>query len=592
MNSQRILHPLFPTSLILCLMVQTLSAATFGKFNYTDNGSSITITGCDSSAKGAIVIPATIIGKPVTSIRDEAFIGCNEITGVTIPNSITHIGDLAFATCDALASVSIPESVRAIGVSTFDSCPSLSDINIPISVTSIGDYAFSYCTSLKQINIPNSVTSIGAGTFSYCGNLTHISIPGSVVYLGDEVFFHCENLNSVSIGNGLTSIGNQAFDTCVSLTIITLPESLKTIGSLAFNASGLSSVFIPKKVNSIQGDSFYACEQMTQINVDPLNALYSSENGVLFNKQKTAIIEYPYAKSGGYEIPDGVTKIGDDAFLGCYVLTRVRIPGTVTSIAPHAFLGCDNLTAIQVDAFNPAYSSDYGVLYDKRKTKLLQFPGGKNGSYTIPNGVISIDPLAFYFCGNLKKVIIPKTVTSIRKSAFYLCSSLEKAFFLGNAPSLGSSVFVYCANGFKVEYLKGNTGFSSPTWHGYPAVAIDPASEIDVQQPLGSSLVDGTSKRSFGTATVNVTGSTKYFTIKNTGTATLTDLAITMTGVSATDFTVTAPARTWLSPDTSTTFKVTFKPSAIGTRSATIQIKSNDADEIPFDIQLTGSGAL
>ena len=83
---------------------------------------------------------------------------------------------------------------------------------------------------------------------------------------------------------------------------------------------------------------------------------------------------------------------------------------------------------------------------------------------------------------------------------------------------------------------------------------------------------------------------TKTFTIRNTGTANLTGLAITKTGANAKNFTVKPPLKTTLAPGASTTFKVTFKPSAKGNRKAAIHIKSNDSNENPFDIALTGKG--
>ena len=129
MNSAKFFAVPLMAALASCLFPQSACAASFGHFTYSDKGSSITITGCSQSAKGALVIPSSIEGKPVTSIRDEAFIGCNQITAVTIPNSVTHIGGLAFGGCAALVRVSIPESIQTIEDSTFDSCPSLSDIN-------------------------------------------------------------------------------------------------------------------------------------------------------------------------------------------------------------------------------------------------------------------------------------------------------------------------------------------------------------------------------------------------------------------------------------------------------------------------------
>ena len=122
------------------------------------------------------------------------------------------------------------------------------------------------------------------------------------------------------------------------------------------------------------------------------------------------------------------------------------------------------------------------------------------------------------------------------------------------------------------------------------AFVVAPAvPEIAVQQPIGSELVDGAAKKSFGTVKLGKTGITKIFTIKNTGKANLTGLLITKNGKHARDFIVTAPTRTTIAAGGSTTFNVRFKPTAKGTRTAAIHIKSNDANESPFDISLTGA---
>lgn len=118
-----------------------------------------------------------------------------------------------------------------------------------------------------------------------------------------------------------------------------------------------------------------------------------------------------------------------------------------------------------------------------------------------------------------------------------------------------------------------------------------PKPEIDVQQPPGSSLVDGTSKKSFGTVVVGQTGAAKTFTIKNTGTGQLSGLTLMLDGAQAADFIVSSLTKTSLVAGGKTTFTVKFKPSAKKTRTAAIHIKSNDANENPFDIQLTGLGA-
>ncbi len=114
--------------------------------------------------------------------------------------------------------------------------------------------------------------------------------------------------------------------------------------------------------------------------------------------------------------------------------------------------------------------------------------------------------------------------------------------------------------------------------------------EIVVEQPAGSNLTDAVAKKSFGTVVVGNSSTGKFFTVKNTGSANLTGLAITKTGTAKADFIVSAPGKTTLTPGASTTFKVIFKPGAAGTRTAAIHIKSNDSNENPFDIGLTGLG--
>lgn len=121
--------------------------------------------------------------------------------------------------------------------------------------------------------------------------------------------------------------------------------------------------------------------------------------------------------------------------------------------------------------------------------------------------------------------------------------------------------------------------------------ATETVPEIAIEQPVGTNLVDGTSKKSFGTVKVGSKSTAKTFTIKNLGTAKLTGISIVKKGTNPNDFVVSAPGATSLAPGAKTTFKVTFKPTATKTRSADIRIKSNDANENPFNIKVTGAGA-
>ena len=141
------------------------SVNTSGVFNYTDNGTSIAITGCSVNAAGALEIPATINNKPVTSIVTRAFELCNGLTSITIPASVTRIGDSAFHLCTCLTNITIPDGVN-----------------------SIEDNAFRYCIKLSSITIPNSVTRIGSSAFHGCKSLTSVHFTGNAPAMGENVF--------------------------------------------------------------------------------------------------------------------------------------------------------------------------------------------------------------------------------------------------------------------------------------------------------------------------------------------------------------------------------------------------------------------
>ena len=125
----------------------------------------------------------------VTTIEDEAFADCTDLTSITIPSGVTTIGKWAFLNCSSLASITIPASVTTIGDCAFASCQSLTSITIPSGVTTIGYDAFSDCQSLTSITIPYGVTTIGYSAFAYCSSITSIIVPASVTSIGSSAFF-------------------------------------------------------------------------------------------------------------------------------------------------------------------------------------------------------------------------------------------------------------------------------------------------------------------------------------------------------------------------------------------------------------------
>ena len=420
MIKSKIANRIISLLLSLAMLFSITAGLDFSTFANTDKGyeygflsdGTVEITGYTGS-ESDLTIPSTYDDCIVTSIREWAFYGCNSITSVTIPNSVTNIGNLAFFNCSSLKSVSIGDGVTNIGDSAFDGCENLTSVTIGNSVTNIGDDAFYGCSSLTSITIPNSVTNIGNSAFNVCYDLTSITVDsGNKNYSSqDGVLFN---------KNKTTLIQYPAGNTRTSYTI---PSSVTNIGDSAFyECDRLKSVTIGNSVTDIGEFAFEFCNSLTSIT-----------------------------------IPNSVTSIGDWAFHDCINLTIVTIPNSVTSIGDLAFDGCNSLISITVDSSNKNYSSQDGVLFNKNKTILIQYPAGNTRtSYTIPNSVTSIGAVAFYECRNLTSVTIPNSVTSIGNRAFGFCESLISITIPVSVTSIGIHAFECCKNLTSIVIMNPN----------------------------------------------------------------------------------------------------------------------------------------
>ncbi len=195
--------------------IPTEAVSVSAPFKYETEGNAVTITGCDRKASGALIIPAAIEGKPVTSIGKWAFYECISLTSITFGTNskLTSVGAKAFARCMYLKSITIPDGVTSIGSFAFGQCTSLTSITIPNGVTSISSGAFFQCSSrLTNITIPDSVTSIESWAFKSCSSLTSITIPDGVTNIGGEAFAYCTSLTAVTFLGDAPKDGGRVFD--------------------------------------------------------------------------------------------------------------------------------------------------------------------------------------------------------------------------------------------------------------------------------------------------------------------------------------------------------------------------------------------
>ena len=391
-------------------------------------------------------IMTAVIEPGVTNICSFAFFGCKNLTSVTIPEGVTSIGSYAFNACN-LTSMEIPASVTAIG--TLDA-----------SALGAGRNLTGYFVDEKN----TAYTSVDGILFSKDGTVL-VAYPQG------------KNDTSYSIPESVTCIASDAFGGS-RLTSVTIPESVTSIRLGAFfGCNGLTSITIPKSVVSIGDLALADCANLSSIYADEENTVYTSVDGILFNKEKTTLVVYPSGrKTTSYRIPGGVTGIGDYAFDGCG-LTSVTIPGSVTSIGSSAFSDCPSLKdvyyagtqtqwdAVQIGDYNGplfkatlhfkfANSVAFGscgddLTWDIGADRTLTISGigamldyeyttDDNGDrhttapwyaysptkLVIEDGVTYIGHYAFLGCGLTGSVTIPETVTGLGWESFGLCGGL------------------------------------------------------------------------------------------------------------------------------------------------------------------------
>jgi len=243
----------------------------------------------------------------------------------------------------------------------------------------------------------------------------------SIFYNDEGIITHpwgylSEHYNLV-IEEGITHIANYAFIFDKITSISPLPETLTSIGESAFAwVNGFDSILIPENVASIDATAFQDCGIST-INVDSNNKTYSSENGVLFNKDKTSILCFPTRNTiKDYIIPNTVITIEDSCFWSCENLSTLTIPESVKYIKDTGIEFNANLNKIAVKENNAEYLSKNGILFNKDETELIVYPAQLIAKeYRIPDSVTTINSTAFSYSAYLITIHIPNSVADIKK---------------------------------------------------------------------------------------------------------------------------------------------------------------------------------
>ena len=500
-----------------------------------------------------ITIPTSI-----TSFGAQIFAQCPNLTDVTFEDGVKFIAKEMFYNCSALKNVNIPSTVTTVRDNAFDSCSALenvyfsgtignwlkinfrdyaksqplyyaenlyfnnelvTEVIIPDNVTTINTYAFYNYDMLTSVKIPSTVKTINKSAFANCSGLTDLTIKEGILTLDSFVFSNCDALTGVTIPSSIKNIGTNVFEYCDALTKVVFAEGCTTTGVKTFySCSALKEVVLPTSMNSISTTAFEYCNALTSIIVDNENQQYSSEDGVLFNKNKTTLILYPIGKpETSYTIPDGVTTLQKYAFENS-ILKSVVVPTSMSQIYGYAFCECDNFTDIyykgtksQWDAITkddyydeylgeaiihcgyPAGDYEYTVISETDRTiridkynlydssTELVIPSVIDGytvieigpsvfegrtqftNIVIPDSVTKIYERAFYNCTGLKKIEIPNSVTEISADAFYGCANLEKVLLNDCIKKIDIAAFNKCSSLNDVYYIGNEAQWNSIT---------------------------------------------------------------------------------------------------------------------------------
>jgi len=527
-------------------------------------------------------IKKLVLEEGITLIGMDAFLGCSEITGeLVLPTTLERIYNSAFQWCEKLSGdLILPENLGFLAQSAFAGCGFDGTLYIPPNLTYIGTKVFTYsefgfneiivdedsrfyytdslilydkektrvvyCSPVKtgKLVLPDTLTAIEESVFEGCENLTgELIIPDSVVAIEDNAFYNCSGFTGLTIGSGVESIGRDAFygwDIDEIYFKGNAPEVF-AVDSHWPSFDKYVTLYYMKDKTGWTTPTWNGFNAMPGANTpgviasgecggqgDGSNLQWElSKDGVLTVSGRGAMGNYNYSSVPWKDyrseikkviIEDGVTTIGEYAFLYCTKLQEISLGNSVTTIKVGAFLGCGlkgmtlfipkSVASIEGLAFsntspadfvveegNKYFCSESQILYNKDKTTIIFCSPHKEGELIISETVTKIAAGAFSYCNKLTGDLrIPDNVTYIGYEAFVGCSGFTSVTIGKNVNTIGSFAFVDL--GVDEVYFEGDApekitpigkessfdwdttlrytcaadGWTSPEWNGFKTV--------------------------------------------------------------------------------------------------------------------------
>lgn len=398
----------------------------------------------------------------IRSIGDYAFAGFTQLSYVEIPASVSRIGSNAFAGCTDLYAMSFSSTYSStIEQAAFSGCSDLQYLNLGGNLSQIHQNAFYGCSSIISVDFPDALTFIGDQAFEGCTGLKTIHIPGSVVALGQRAFAECSGLEYIAFTGSAPT-----FD---KTTFVSDTTSLNLFVSIPGNDDSWTEELIYEDYLRFSYLSFTEDYQVASggldsnrvgwiLRTDGYLIVYGEGEMPDFGPSFPAPWSVFADKVEVIMVLDGVTTVGAYAFDGCYLANAVQLPEGCTKIGENAFTRCVELLWVYNSELEQSLPDSLVELGDYafggcRTLKTLSFGpnltsigrAAFNGSglqtISLPDSLRSVGPYAFWFCQSLTAVSFPDGLLKIEEGAFYECTSLASITFRGSAPQISSDAF-------------------------------------------------------------------------------------------------------------------------------------------------------
>lgn len=502
------------TALLIVYTTVTVTAKSFTQNGLTFSVTSDSLNTVEITARADatsetwkyLEIPATVWHDEkeyeVTSIADKVFYLTFQLQTLKVPTSVTHIGARAFSYCHNLQLAELPATLIDISDGLFEDCTKLTKLVLSDSIRSIGSRAFAYCEHLEPFDLTSTVRTVGDCAFLYCLQWTSVTLPATVEQWGSNVFTNCLNLRTVNYEISSLYRAADILDAWDhEYDVFNLPASMNYV-----------DVY---RLSEFRG--------LKAVSINPANANYTTQEGVLYDKAMSELLWYPKNKQEAaftvpetvrrlhslnknphliqITLPDSLQVIDSQAFSGTSI-DSIIIPALVKELGSYVFSNCTQLR--QVVFLCPLSALPDGTFAECKSLEsytcadsivaigdMCFYESGLR-NFSVPDSVRFINSWAFARCRNLKQVSLPAITRFIGNGAFLECEQLEEIILPDSLQSLGNGVFSHCMGLRSVSIAADN-----PNYFDVDGVLADryhqrliyyPAGRIDTLYTLPESI--------------------------------------------------------------------------------------------------------